>query len=381
MGDKTSIEWTDASWSPIAAFRHDTGRRGWHCEKVSEGCRGCYAEKFNGRKLQVGTGLPYTRASRDLVEIRAVNLDVPLRWRKGRRIFVESMSDLFADFVPDELIDQVFAVMALAPQHAFQVLTKRPERMRAYLTNVGAEYLVERWAAAACEITDSPCSAGYVEDATDDASAMLPNVWLGTSVEDQPTADLRIPEVLATPAARRFVSYEPALGPVDFTRFLAPPFRASYSDGRGGVSHHVNAEDAAALAQLARAAVARDGLHFLDWVIVGGESGPGARPFDVAWARQTIAACKAAGVPVFVKQLGSVPVMRLDEFNVTEGWGEAVHSGEYCGGPLDDWPGMTRFGTKPHEYVRIRQLRDRKGGSMDEWPSDLRVREMPEPRP
>jgi protein gp37 len=184
----TAIEWTDETWNPIRASSPEHGN-GWHCERVSEGCRNCYAEVINRDRF--GTGLAYTRPNRDRVEISSwrTTLGAPLRWRKPRRIFVCSMTDLFGEWVPFELIDWVFAVMALAPQHTYQVLTKRPERMR--------EYLVGRrdWA--------------------------IPNLWLGVSVEDQVAAESRIPVLLDTPAAVRFLSCEPLLGPVDLEPWLA----------------------------------------------------------------------------------------------------------------------------------------------------------------
>lgn len=335
MADKSSIEWTDATWSPVAAFRRDDGKRGWHCEKVSAGCRSCYAERLNGRKLQSGTGLPYSRASRDLVEIRAVNLDVPLRWRTPRRIFVESMSDLFAEFVPDELIDQVFAVMALSPQHTFQVLTKRPERMRAYLATAGDRACCDGITNAAAELDTTRLTDKQFCERLN--VWPLPNVHLGVSVEDQATADERIPLLLQTPAAVRFVSYEPALGPVEFSRWL-----------------HIRRDCAGACGP-------HDRERGLNQIIVGGESGPGARPFDVAWARSTIAVCKAAGVACFVKQLSR----RAYDSDVGRG----------CECFPDD------SDVSEHMEGCFLRFHDRKGSDPSEWPEDLRVRQFPEPRP
>src|SRR3989304_1101540 len=152
-------------------------------------------------------------------EVRFVEdaLNLPLRWKKPRRIFVNSMSDLFHEKVPDEWIDRIFAVMALAPQHTFQVLTKRPERMRAYLEQVSDERDMQRWARWA-DIAKSPCAAGIF----DELDWPIANAHPGVSVEDQPTADARIPLLLQTPAVVRFVSYEPMLAAVDFSRWLSP---------------------------------------------------------------------------------------------------------------------------------------------------------------
>jgi protein gp37 len=263
-------------------------------------------------------------------------LDEPLRWRKPQRVFVNSMSDLFHESLPDDAIAQVFATMALAERHTFQVLTKRPERMR---TILGAPYQdhppANFWptVGALCEdhaLNVERLSPGAMMgfDAWWQgvaAAGYLPNVWLGVSVEDQATADERIPLLLQTPAAVRFVSYEPALGPVNFRPRLGKWICKREHEHEG-------------------APTCPGGL---DWVIAGGESGPGARPFDVEWARSTVRQCRAAGVPVFVKQLGAFPVYQK-EVGTAKG-GSAV--------PLP--------------------LRDRKGGDPAEWPEDLRVREFP----
>jgi protein gp37 len=207
----------------------------------------------------------------------------PLHWRKPRRVFVNSMSDLFHEALPDVDIAKVLAVMVAAPWHTFQILTKRPERMRAWIDWSGrARHFVGAWPPK--------------------------NVWLGVSVEDQATADERVPLLLQTPAAKRFVSYEPALGPVDFGRFL-PAVVA-----RGAAT--MSAETVAALKELARAAVKHVGWSTLDWIIVGAESGPRARPFNPDWARSVRDQCQAAGAPFFYKQDAikgrKVPTPELD---------------------------------------------------------------------
>jgi len=243
MGENTGIEWTDATWTPVRARHRQIGnpnaqpKIGWHCEHVSEGCRNCYAEGMNKR---LGTGLDYkpgNLAPRGPVEMFLDEklLLAPLKWRKPKRVFVCSMTDLFADFVPDAFIDRMFAVMALCPQHSFQVLTKRPERMRAYLQQFDIFTLedTEEWRAADyrvdCDDDDNGTAAwhaetGRLEDAIYstkhalETSNCLPNVWLGVSVEDQAAADARIPLLLDTPAAVRFLSCEPLLGEVDLQR-------------------------------------------------------------------------------------------------------------------------------------------------------------------
>lgn len=263
---ETSIEWTDKVWNPV---------RG--CSRVSEGCRNCYAERMAVRFS--GPGQPYEGLAvmksdgpqwTGKVVCVEEALDAPLHWRKPCRVFVNSMSDLFHDAVPDEFIDKVFAVMALCPQHTFQVLTKRPERMRDYLLTVqNDDKDMQRWANPACEISDSPCAAGVVED----NDWPLPNVWMGVSVEDQRTADERIPLLLQTPAAVRWISAEPLLGPMQIRGYLGQ-IAAIY------------------------------GTRKLDWVVVGGESGPGARPMHPDWARSLRDQCQAAGVAFFFKQWG-----------------------------------------------------------------------------
>ncbi|HEX5321149.1 MAG TPA: phage Gp37/Gp68 family protein [Stellaceae bacterium] len=260
MADGTGIEWADATWNPIRARDRDTGKIGWFCTHASDGCRFCYAETFNHR---LGTGIAYRAqdAARIEIFIDEKILAQPLHWHRPRKIFTLSMSDLFGEFVPDALIDRVFAIMALAPQHNFLVLTKRARRMREYVSDEQTPYRIARE-------SDALSSAGALE-------WPLPNCWKGVSVEDQPRADERIPELLATPAAKRFVSCEPLLGPTGLD--LIPVA------GTFGIEP--------AIAEL-------------DWVIAGGESGPGARPMHPDWARSLRDQCVAAGVPFFFKQWG-----------------------------------------------------------------------------
>ena len=342
MGDRTGIAWTDATWNPI---------RG--CSRVSEACRHCYAERYATRFS--GAGLPYeglTRAGKWTGEVRVVErhfLD-PLRWEKPRRIFVNSMSDLFHPHVTDETIDRVFAVMALAPQHTFQVLTKRPERMREYLTVGTGRYSAVLHAAEwVRELFPETNRIGI----SNPCAIPLPNVWLGVSVEDQATADARVPLLLQTPAAVRFVSYEPALGPVDFADLVIE--RSAGSETHfDALTCDVDAEDDGETAG-----------NTLDWIIVGGESGPRARPFHVEWAGQTIADCNVAGVACFVKQLGAHAQCDMAYWDAHERELDAlVDLGRRC--DVDGNPARMRL-----------PLRDRAGADPAEWPKDLRVREFP----
>lgn len=267
MGDKSKIEWTEATWNPVVG-----------CAKVSEGCRNCYAMKVAHRLAGMGQerykGLTVKRSSG--VEwngtVRAVPeaLEIPRRWTRPRKIFVNSMSDLFHPDVPYWFIDQVFAVMALAKQHTFQILTKRPERMLEYMTSYTGN--IERRMMMQARIVD--ITGNILKNAP---TWSLPNVWLGVSVENQATADERIPLLLQTPAAVRWLSMEPLLGPVDIETYLT-----DLPEDEDGAPY----------------------LGGIDWVVVGGESGPKARPMHPNWALSIQEQCQDAGVPFFFKQWG-----------------------------------------------------------------------------
>ena len=280
MADHTKIEWTDATWSPI------TG-----CTIVDAGCTNCYAMQLAGTRLKhhpSRAGLTRETGGRPKwtgeVRFNKQWLDQPLRWRRPRMIFVCAHSDLFHESVPDEWIDKVFAVMALAPQHTFQVLTKRPDRAARYLNSL---YAGQRGVASSgLEIRGSLTAPMLVKNAIFDG---FKNVWLGTSASDQASADLRIPHLLDCPAAVRFVSLEPLLGPVDLVNLH--PSDAMTVDALGGRS-------------LSRDGDYDDGNVRLNWVICGGESGPGARPLHPDWARSLRDQCEAAGVAFFFKQWG-----------------------------------------------------------------------------
>lgn len=200
----TSIEWTDKSWNPVRArLRSDPSVIGWHCEHASPGCEHCYSETRNrSGRCNMGTKLPYKPGHRKDVEVYLdeAQLLKPLGWKKGRKIFVCSMTDLFADFVTDEMRDRIFAVMALCPQHTFQVLTKRADRMRVYMTTGRhVEIQSKTRSFGLDELKRRERMQGHVYRG---ALLPLPNVWLGISVEDQQRADERIPDLLATPRSR-----------------------------------------------------------------------------------------------------------------------------------------------------------------------------------
>lgn len=288
---KTSIEWCDNVWNPV---------RG--CSRVSEGCRNCYAEKIAGRfsgpgqayeglaerRLRVlgeEDGRIVARWTGEVVAI-ADQLTTPLTWASPKRVFVNSMSDLFHEKLTNEEIAAVFGVMAAAPRHTFQVLTKRAERMYDWFGWI-AGFRGEDW-----EHRPSFCwglakdairtTGAAIDSSTWDADFVrvahmiawpLPNVWLGVSAENQDAADDRIPWLLETPAARRFVSAEPLLGAID---------ASSYMDPAGAPCGETSA--------------------VIDWLIAGCESGVGARPCQLEWLRRLRDQCEHSGTRFFLKQ-------------------------------------------------------------------------------
>jgi protein gp37 len=295
MSDKSKIEWTDSTWNPIVG-----------CSRVSQGCVNCYAERHAYRFARQA-GSVYEGTARLVngrptftgrVNLNARALEQPLRWRRGRRIFVNSMSDLFHENVPDSVIDRVFAIMSLAQQHTFQVLTKRPERAHAYLSRPAlSRRIAEEGFALVCEAMErNPRSQLFVGVKLRGHIAHLeawplPNVWLGVSVEDQAAADERIPLLLKTPAAVRFLSCEPLLGPVSLTRIHAPQGWVDVLGGWRDVRRDAPQDE-----QWIE--------NRVDWVIAGGESGPHARPMHPDWARSLRDQCAAASVPFLFKQHG-----------------------------------------------------------------------------
>jgi protein gp37 len=335
------------------------------------GCLNCYAARMAARNLpemrSPTTGKQFAvlrdsgpRWTGD-VELIEAKLQEPLHWRKPRRVFVNSMSDLFHESLPDADILSVFQAMGKCPAHTFQILTKRPERMLEFLRR-------RHWR----NLGHSPAMGGdhYVSLAIDEPKftyehdpAFLPNVWLGVSVEDQPTADARIALLLQTPAALRFVSYEPALGPVDFLS-LDIGHRTKLSALTGWQETHHNSREITDVR-------IPSGYKGIDWLIVGGESGPGARPFDLAWARSARDQCAAAGTAFFMKQAGAKPVALCTRCSSNN----AGFCRMYGATPQQD-------GFRGHDIDRLLPLilHDRKGGTMEEWPPDIRVRQFPEAR-
>jgi protein gp37 len=352
----SSIEWTDRTWNPV---------RG--CSVISPGCVNCYAMKqahrFSGPGRAYDGLTKLTKAGPQWTGIiRTVEsaLLEPLSWRKPQRVFVNSMSDLFHEGVPFEFVDKVFATMAQSWRHTFQILTKRADRMREYIATPGRKYRVDE--------RTPPAPVG-------EWPWPLPNVWLGVSVEDQKHADERIPQLLQTPAAVRFISAEPLLGPVNVEPYVRNTRTIHVSvDVEGALANRsfgfftengrtLSAREAEERLKILRfqgvrriSAANGECVGFsdqtgcpghqhprLDWLIVGGESGHGARVCSQLWIRSIVQQCRSASVPVFVKQIGKMSA-----------FGEPSVNG----------------GFRP---------KDGKGGDPAEWETDLRVRQFPEP--
>lgn len=352
----TSIEWTDKTWNPVVG-----------CTKISPGCKNCYAKTLHDQRHKAhgeGKRVPPQYAHPfEVVQTMPDRLTDPLSWRAPKKVFVNSVSDLFHDDIPEAFIDQVFGVMALARRHTFQVLTKRPARMAAYIARLRADSegrwfypaLFEHVSTLFRDAGDEATRERFLQAAHDHQGKSgwpLPNVWLGTSVENQAATDERIPYLLRTPAEVRFLSCEPLLGAVDLRRHLTPLVDTG--------------EDIPRAERREWDLPTR--LPGIDWVIVGGESGADARPCNVEWVRSVVQQCRAAGTAVFVKQLGAKP---------------------YDPSAANGVPGARDERTLPvtREDLRVlaecldamtMRLADKKGGEMSEWPSDLRVREFPE---
>lgn len=254
MADKSGIEWTEATWNPT------TG-----CVKVSPGCKYCYAKHKAWPRLSKNPNTVYFGRDFENVQCHPERLNQPLRWTRPRMIFVNSMSDLFHEDIPFEFIDRVFNVMTHTTRHIYQVLTKRPKRMLDYFAHLRSDF-----GGVPDAISDSEWPGDWVpmrggRGGYDNCGPLWPaeNVWMGVSVENQSTADERIPMLLKVPAAVRWISCEPLLGP----------------------THMSDAW-----------------LNDLHWVVVGGESGTKARPMNAEWAESIFEQCAVTNVPFFMKQ-------------------------------------------------------------------------------
>jgi len=292
---KSKIEWTDAVWNPT------TG-----CSKVSAGCANCYAER-EWRRLAGNPMTAYFGRKFNDVACHPERLEQPLRWKKPRKIFVNSMSDLFHESVPDKFIAKVFAIMDLARQHTYMVLTKRPERAKELLSSEDFQFHVGMFQSQAVREFKLP-------EPKEIGPWPLKNVWLGVSVENQEAADERIPLLLHTPAVVRFISAEPLLGSVDLTKWIGTQFCCKC--GYRGLDVGPEDEDGEFTCPECGAdewyfteteyhgALEKNDRQSIDWVIVGGESGPNARPMHPYWVRSLRDQCQASEVPFFFKQWG-----------------------------------------------------------------------------
>lgn len=328
MSQATSIEWCDVSSNPVKFRDAATGKDVWACVKHSPGCKNCYAEAIANR---FDRGGPFTRTVMDGVQPHLCEHEVRSILRKrslaGKRVFIGDMTDVFGEWVTDRMLDTLFCAMAIRTDVTFQVLTKRADRLEAYMRTPERKRTIasctmqlsnmlasqEQSHAARLKLTDF--DRAFLESGT----GPFPNIWIGVSVEDQQRADERVPCLLRTPAAVRFLSVEPLLGPVNFGTWLNNPVVVGHPAFRGDPN---------------RPAVADPLLH---WVIVGGESGPDARPLNPKWARSLRDQCQTAGVAFYLKQMGS----------------------------LVEGPGLKLIRTSG------------KGGGLQDIPEDLRIREFP----
>lgn len=364
--NKTSIEWTHRpetrgadggrTWNPIRARLKGLSGQiykshvGTFCTRISPGCTNCYASVVNKR---FGNGLEYTVPNLENVEffLSEKILQEPLKTKKPCTIFVGDMFDLFHEAIPAEFVDAVIAVALLCPQHVFQLLTKRADWMHGYFSSSDATWLDEKTGRRyAAQRKDDIISAAL--NLASDKEVMdhqdiwpLPNVWLGVSVESQKYADERIPLLLQTPAAVRFLSVEPQLEAVDLTK-ISTDTGVINSLWKGGF---------------------RSGR--IDWVICGGESGPHARQFDPAWAAKLFVQCRKSNTAFFMKQFGSNCYFREHDAPVDP----KKYSLET---PLLRDRAAIALGSELNHWHKLK-FKDRKGGDPSEWPESLRVREFP----
>lgn len=301
----TKINWTHETWNPVAG-----------CSKVSSACKFCYAER-DWKRLSANPRTVYFGRKFTDVQCHPERLVQPLNWARPRMIFVNSMSDLFHPDVPFEFIDKVFAVMALAQKHTFKILTKRPERMLEYYT---LHFSRSKYAREASTFSGRRDSEGGGDLSLSDGQFPLPNLWIGVSVENQQTANERISLLLRMPAAVRWISAEPLLGPIDLSEWIKPMLRCRIS----GCPENIDCEE-------------WEHGYKLHWVVAGGESGPYASPMHPDWAFSLLEQCNAANIHFFFKQ-----------------WGEWVS------------PGLNGFGTHPGRIAWI----DSTGAFLNPPPED-----------
>lgn len=388
----THIQWTDETWNPVVG-----------CTKVSAGCKHCYAKTLHDNRhkaYQAGKlqNLPQYAEPFEKVQLMPLRLGAPFGWRKPRKVFVNSMSDLFHEDVPESYIKLVLSVAASCPEHTFQILTKRTARMADIVSRIKWKHGLQLFPLGeAMNLLHTYCmdDAGGKEA---DPGFVPENIWLGTSVEHQEAANERIRHLLRCPAAVRFLSCEPLLGPVDLVRAVGEPDEQDWdevnleddmNDDAGEPEEFVeeceqecdwinfgndlvkNREHTEWERHRRWRARRKKLLRELDWVIIGGESGHKPRPFVIQFARNIIGDCRSVGrdqnaehaIKVFVKQLGSNPVDAGDV---------RCANCFYFRKDLDHT-------TPSLEHPVPIKLKDRMGGDPAEWPEDLRVREFPKP--
>lgn len=341
MATNTRIEWADATINPLVG-----------CSKNSPACDHCYAERMAARMVHnpavaqryAGTVDAHGKWTGKINYVTA-QMEKALRWRKPQRIFVGSMSDLFHPSVPDDHLDRVFAYMLASyaipncAKHTFMLLTKRPDRMRKYLSAAPSK-LIERWAEAGSRMivwdNEEAIFSKLIESIANCGPPLfpLPNVWLGTTVEDQARADERVPELLATPGALHFVSCEPLLGPVDLYRWLLIGWQCQGCKGFFRGRHRQICPDCGREGFWSGShdfdGHGSHGLRGLGWVIGGGETGPGARPSHPDWFRSLRDQCKAHDVPFFFKSWGEWGTTRVDMSTGAPAWDVFHDFNHYC---------------------------------------------------
>lgn len=346
MSATTGIEWTDATWNPVSG-----------CTRVSSGCDRCYIERtppfrMAGRRFD-GAGIGGTTG----VMLHPDRLSQPFRWRKPRRVFVCSLADLFHDDVPEEYIARVWAVMGLAARHTFQVLTKRPARMRNLLASEGFRTEVEDALKGVV--------AAYSPERVWFETWPLPNVWCGVTAESQKWANRRIPILLDAPAAVRFVSAEPLIGEVWLGD--AHLYRPALCPDGCGCKYPEDADrrECACGGPCAEDRRPPD----LQWLIAGGESGPRARPMHPQWVRSLRDQCTDAGVSFLYKQWGDwVPVAGADD------WRNRLESDHDVRVDGYHWPISQPHGAEDGTEVLMRRVgkkaagRELDGRTWDEFP-------------
>lgn len=317
--NKTSIEWTDFSINPIRARNISTGSVGHYCQKISAGCKNCYASRRQSR-FRMPAFQEQVKWSKDITVFfeSSVLHAIEIR-RKPAKVFWCDMTDMFGDWVPDRWIAKCIQIMSIKQNLIHQVLTKRPARMLRFLKNCKKSpsgWITHNGNDPEYEDPDGGIIVAYPGDGYPDEKNWIPkNIWFGASVEDQPTANQRIPELLQIRAAVHWVSIEPMLGEIDFSRWI----NRTLGYGEQDDIHQIGN---------------------IDWGVLGGETGPGARNFVLGHGKDIVRQFRSAGVPIFVKQVGSKPVNRKGQ---------------------------------PYPHIK-----HHKGADMSEWPEELRVRELPE---